>query len=592
MYMILIQNVSPGALGVSSFTILAKSQKWIRAVVPKPMSYTTNVTTRRGVLAFERELTPLWGIGDNLLLGTPASSNMRRGGALNYKFSRQFSLSHVEENFLLKSGLEIGNKHDLPSPPAVELASSEGEQLLLEAFQAGSAKGFVHVFGSYVALSEPGLYGLASISTVLNALPPTSGSWRCCFEFLLDSCDNFEKVIAEGLGFGKLAFLAHCNGAKVEVFQTNLCTIDDFRNYVLKCATSTDYHMVSYFDRSHFKQIGGSHISPIGAYHGGRDLVLVMDVSRFEYPPFWIPLTLLWQAMTSIDKATGNHMGFMVLTRLPYDPCVLYTLSCRDGSWIRTANHLSQIPLLLESEDVKDVNQILSVLFMSVSTNFSVFIKQVAEAQGKDGHVHSSKRKRKRLTTQGQLLMQLWETELHKRVSKWMDSMNSDSGFVTRSGNQHALLEIAANVASDGVKHSTLNPGSSGRLYSTDSVGSSKGNYERVSVEMSEPVTCSREQGPGKMIQTIDPSPSGCSVNNGHFICKDALTMLLLALPSHMWSGIKEPNLSAEFNSLVSIESVPHILKKEVLSLRQQLEFLMMDIGSNSVHKELTTVSD
>ncbi|KAF5951256.1 hypothetical protein HYC85_009200 [Camellia sinensis] len=294
-----------------------------------------------------------------------------------------------------------------------------------------------------------------------------------------------------------------------------------------------------------------------------------MDVSRFEYPPFWIPLTLLWQAMTSIHKATGNHMGFMVLTWLPYDPCVLYTLSCRDGSWIRTANHLSQIPLLLESEDVKDVNQILSVLFMSVCTNFSVFIKQVAEAQGKDGHVHSSERKRKRLTTQDQLLMQLRETELHKRVSKWMDSMNSDSGFVTSSGNQHALLEIAANVASYGVKHSTLNPGSSGRLYSTDSAGSSKGNYESVSVEMSEPVTCSREQGPGKMIQTIDPSTSGCSVNNGHLIVNDALTMLLLALPSHMWSGIKEPNLSAEFNSLVSIESVPHILKKEVVDIRR-----------------------
>ncbi|GMP91680.1 hypothetical protein CsSME_00042269 [Camellia sinensis var. sinensis] len=250
-------------------------------------------------------------------------------------------------------------------------------------------------------------------------------------------------------------------------------------------------------------------------------------------------------------------------------PCVLYTLSCRDGSWIRTANHLSQIPLLLESEDVKDVNQILSVLFMSVCTNFSVFIKQVAEAQGKDGHVHSNERKRKRLTTQDQLLMQLRETELHKRVSKWMDSMNSDSGFVTSSGNQHALLEIAANVASYGVKHSTLNPGSSGRLYSTDSAGFSKGNYESVSVEMSEPVTCSREEGPGKMIQTIDPSTSGCSVNNGHLIVNDALTMLLLALPSHMWSGIKEPNLSAEFNSRVSIESVPHILKKEVVDIRR-----------------------
>lgn len=121
---------------------------------------------------------------------------------------------------------------------------------------------------------------------------------------------------------------------------------------------------------------------------------------------------------------------------------MLHTLSCHDESWIRTANHLSQIPIPLETEDVKDINQILSVLFMSVCTNFSVFIKQVAEAQGKDGHVHSSERKRKRLTTQDQLLMQLRETELHKRVSKWMDSMNSDSRFVTSFGNQHALLEM------------------------------------------------------------------------------------------------------------------------------------------------------
>ncbi|THG10256.1 hypothetical protein TEA_003658 [Camellia sinensis var. sinensis] len=131
-----------------------------------------------------------------------------------------------------------------------------------------------------------------------------------------------------------------------------------------------------------------------------------------------------------------------------------------------------------------------------------------------------------------------------------------------------SVMSIIANVASYGGKHSTLNPGSSGRLYSTDSAGSSKGNYESVSVEMSEPVTCSREQGPGKIIQTIDPSMSGCSVNNGHLIVNDALTMLLLALPSHMWSGIKESNLSAEFNSLVSIESVPHILKKELMNQR------------------------
>ncbi|KAI8535114.1 hypothetical protein RHMOL_Rhmol10G0150100 [Rhododendron molle] len=133
-------------------------------------------------------------------------------------------------------------------------------------------------------------------------------------------------VIADGLTFGKLAFLAYCNGTKVEVFRGNQCTIDDFREHVFKCATSRDIYMVSLFDRAHFKQNRGSHITPIGAYHVGRDLVHLMDVSCFGYRFFWIPLTLLWEAMTSSDKATGNSTGFMVLSRLPHDPCVRYTL--------------------------------------------------------------------------------------------------------------------------------------------------------------------------------------------------------------------------------------------------------------------------
>lgn len=82
-----------------------------------------------------------------------------------------------------------------------------------------------------------------------------AGNWRDYFEFLLDSCDSVEKVIADGLTFGKLAFLAYCNGTKVEVFRGNQCTIDDFREHVFKCATLRDIYMVSLFDRAHFKQV-------------------------------------------------------------------------------------------------------------------------------------------------------------------------------------------------------------------------------------------------------------------------------------------------------------------------------------------------
>lgn len=56
-------------------------------------------------------------------------------------------------------------------------------------------------------------------------------------------------------------------------------------------------------------QTGTGHFSPIGGYHAGRDMVLILDVARFKYPPHWVPLTLLWEAMDTIDKATGQRRG-------------------------------------------------------------------------------------------------------------------------------------------------------------------------------------------------------------------------------------------------------------------------------------------
>ena len=56
-------------------------------------------------------------------------------------------------------------------------------------------------------------------------------------------------------------------------------------------------------------QTGSGHFSPIGGYHAGRDMVLILDVARFKYPPHWVPLTLLWDAMSTIDNATGQQRG-------------------------------------------------------------------------------------------------------------------------------------------------------------------------------------------------------------------------------------------------------------------------------------------
>lgn len=67
-------------------------------------------------------------------------------------------------------------------------------------------------------------------------------------------------------------------------------------------------------------QTGTGHFSPIGGYHAGRDMALILDVARFKYPPHWVPLTLLWEAMDRVDDATGHRRGYVFV-------CFFYSLS-------------------------------------------------------------------------------------------------------------------------------------------------------------------------------------------------------------------------------------------------------------------------
>ena len=61
-------------------------------------------------------------------------------------------------------------------------------------------------------------------------------------------------------------------------------------------------------------QTGSGHFSPIGGYHAGKDMVLILDVARFKYPPHWVPLTLPWDAMNTVDDDTGLYRGYVNIT--------------------------------------------------------------------------------------------------------------------------------------------------------------------------------------------------------------------------------------------------------------------------------------
>lgn len=222
------------------------------------------------------------------------------------------------------------HKRPLPSP-LVALSSSEGKVLFREAMATGGMESFFALSEQFITQSDPAYCSLSSLAMVLNALnydPKRvwKGSWRWVSEEMLQ-CESsklcghdntIEKVKIDGLSFSEFESLALCHGVKVESQRvtedhgSDPANLHHFRNLLSTVASSdkAESFVVVNFSRKVLGQTGSGHYSPIGGYHREKDLVLIMDVARFKYPPFWVSLNMLWHSMQVTDGHTGLSRGY------------------------------------------------------------------------------------------------------------------------------------------------------------------------------------------------------------------------------------------------------------------------------------------
>ncbi|KAL6750431.1 Phytochelatin synthase-domain-containing protein [Haematococcus lacustris] len=245
-------------------------------------------------------------------------------------------------------------KRQLPCPPAIAFASAEGRQVFAEALAEGHMNGFFRLMEQFSTQDEPAYCGLASLAMVLNALAidprrTWKGAWRWFHEHMLDCCRPLAEVKERGITLPQAACLARCNGAKVELHRYGSVSLGQFRQQVMEVCSSGEEHLVVSYSRKPFLQTGDGHFSPIGGYHAARDLVLILDVARFKYPPHWVSIPTLFEAMRHPDPVTGLPRGFLRLSAQPLLDSVLLTLDVQGTHWqparhfVRnTAPHLVQ----------------------------------------------------------------------------------------------------------------------------------------------------------------------------------------------------------------------------------------------------------
>jgi glutathione gamma-glutamylcysteinyltransferase len=201
---------------------------------------------------------------------------------------------------------------------AIAFSSAEGRRVFGEALAAGGMDGYFPLAEQFHTQSEPAYCGLGSLVVALNALAIDpgrlwKGPWRWFGEEMLDCCVPLAEIRQRGLEMGELACLARCNGARALAVHANDTNLEAFRA-ALMAASRGEAVLIASYDRSALGQTGSGHFSPLGGYHRGRDLALVLDVARFKYPAHWLSTEQLWRAMQPLDPATNKPRGWLVLT--------------------------------------------------------------------------------------------------------------------------------------------------------------------------------------------------------------------------------------------------------------------------------------
>lgn len=221
------------------------------------------------------------------------------------------------------------HKRELPSD-LISLSSHEGKKLFREALENGGMESFFPLSEQFITQSEPSFCSLSSLAMVLNALSYDpkriwKGAWRWVSEEMLQ-CESaeicghsIERIKANGMNFDEFGALAQCHGVTIQGIRASKALDEKysfFREKIIEVSSSSSANqfIVVNFSRKYLGQTGSGHFSPIGGFNIANDSVLILDVARFKYPPYWVPLSRLWKSMGEEDSLSKESRGYFLIS--------------------------------------------------------------------------------------------------------------------------------------------------------------------------------------------------------------------------------------------------------------------------------------
>ena len=209
------------------------------------------------------------------------------------------------------------------SEKLVRLDSPEGERLLTES-EANEA--FLPLATHFTTQKTQAYCGVASVVMVLNALgvpapvPPEYEPYRYFTQDIVlgdltSDVTTPAKVAEYGMSPEHVAGVLRSYGVEAVVHRAVASSIEDFRARASDYLDRGGHHVIVNYSRSGLEQEGRGHISPLAAYDADTDRFLILDVSRYKYPPVWMTVADLYKAINTIDSGSNKTRGIVVVSK-------------------------------------------------------------------------------------------------------------------------------------------------------------------------------------------------------------------------------------------------------------------------------------
>lgn len=167
---------------------------------------------------------------------------------------------------------------------------------------------------------------VASAITVLNAMPIKKPVDPTYAPYAYFTQSNFftpevitvispQTVLAIGMTREEMAATLSRLGVSATSIAGDTLDDDALRKLLQKVLGDDGKFVLANYLRATLGQVGGGHWSALAAYDAGSDSVLILDVAKYKYPPVWVSISTLRQAIATIDTASDKARGLVIVSQ-------------------------------------------------------------------------------------------------------------------------------------------------------------------------------------------------------------------------------------------------------------------------------------